>query len=91
MSPTPAPDRIAELRSKHGNKPKPKAAAVGNLLVTRDAYSVEEVLERYPISRTTLYSWISKGLVKSAKIGSRRLVLIASLLARFEQSGGEAA
>jgi excisionase family DNA binding protein len=48
------------------------------------AYSIQEVADRLGIHRTTVYDLIATGRLGSVKLGSRRLIPRAAVLALLE-------
>ncbi len=49
------------------------------------AYSINEVLEAFPIGRTKLFALIASGQLRTITVGSRRLVPVTALHELSEQ------
>jgi excisionase family DNA binding protein len=53
--------------------------SIGDGLVPRTAFSVEEVAESTGLSRSTIYRQMDAGLLEYKKIGGRRIITVSQL------------
>ena len=52
---------------------------MSNTATVRDAYRPAEAAERLGVSRMTIYNLINRGVIRSVKIGSARLIPASEL------------
>jgi len=55
--------------------------------IIRRAYQVDEAAVAYGLSRSTLYKLIAAGTLRSAKVGSRRLIPVDAMEALIAGGG----
>ncbi len=63
------------------NTQNPEASKIGRPVVEPDFYSVAQVVIKTGLSRSQIYNYMTAGLLKFIKAGSRRLIEVAEYAA----------